>query len=155
MRIKHVPWWLLALSAPFLQMGCGDDAGPAGPSEEEEIPPDVLWVVGTVTTPQGDRVEFVNVRLYGIYGDSLNPSWELLAHDTTDGTGAFEVEYDDCHAFPRFFLDLEIGCFPIGLKEVGCGAWDLSFIWNRPGGFSAPAYCVAPELPAFPQATAR
>jgi hypothetical protein len=148
MRVSVAWRWLCPLAASCLLGGCDDPSGPAGPHGEEEIPPDIVSVTGTVSTPLGNRVEFVNVRLYGVYGDTLNPSFELLAHDTTDATGAFEVEYDDCHAYPRFFIDLEIGCFPIGLREVGCGVWVFDFIWNRPGGMAAPAYCVAPERPS-------
>lgn len=145
MRVRTAAWWLLSWAASLLMAGCTDDSSPAGPQEEEDTSPDIVLVTGTVTTPLGNRVEFVNVRLYGVYGDTLNPSFELLAHDTTDATGAFEVEYADCHAYPRFFIDLEIGCFPIGLREVGCGTWDFTFIWNRPGGLASPALCTLPE----------
>jgi hypothetical protein len=147
MRVFTSRAWLLPWVASLLLAGCGDDSGPAGPLEEEDIPPEIVFVTGTVSTPLGNRVEFVNVRLYGVYGDTLNPSFDLLAHDTTDATGAFEVEYEDCLAYPRFFIDLEIACFPIGLREVGCGAWVFDFIWDRPGGMAAPAYC-APSLPS-------
>jgi hypothetical protein len=135
-------WWcLLPLAASCVLVGCGNGSGPAGPQEEEEIPLDAVIVTGTVTTPSGDRVSLVNVRLFGVYGDSLNPSYDALAVDTTDATGAFLVEYADCHAYPRFFLDLEIGCFPIGLREVGCGAWEFDFVWNPPGELRAPPLC--------------
>jgi hypothetical protein len=109
--------------------------------EEEEIPLGTVLVSGTVTTPSGDRVSLVSVRLVGVYGDSLNPSYDVLAVDTTDATGAFLVDYSDCHAYPRFFVDLEIGCFPIGLREVGCGAWAFDFIWSPPGALQTPSTC--------------
>ena len=135
-------WWcLLPLAASCVLAGCGNGSGPAGPLEEEEISADAVIVTGTVTTPSGNRVSQVNVRLFGVYGDSLNPSYDALAVDTTDATGAFLVEYADCHAYPRFFLDLEIGCFPIGLREVGCGAWEFDFVWNPPGELLTPPLC--------------
>lgn len=150
MRVITSREWLLPWVASLLLAGCSDDFGPAGPPEEKGTSPDIVWVTGTVSTPLGNRVEFVNVRLYGVFCDSLNPSYTLLAHDTTDATGAFEVGFDDCHAYPRFFIDLEIGCFPIGLREVGCGAWVFDFFWNRPGGMASPADCVAPGSALIP-----
>ena len=136
-------WWcLLSLAATCVPAGCGNDSGPAGPLEEEEISPDAVLVTGTVTTPSGNRVSQVNVRLFGVYGDTLAPSYDALAVDTTDATGAFLVEHADCHTYPRFFLDLEIGCFPIGLREVGCGAWEFDFVWNPPGELRIPPPCL-------------
>ena len=82
MRVKPAPWWSLPWAASLLMAGCTDDSSPAGPREEEDTTPDIVLVTGTVSTPLGNRVEFVNVRLYGVYGDTLNPSFELLAHDT-------------------------------------------------------------------------
>ena len=144
MRVFRTPWWLLPVVSSCLLAGCDEEYPPTGPAEEEELPSDIVLVTGTVSTPIGNRVEFVNVRLFGVYGDSLNPSYDQLDADTTDAAGAFLVEYSDCMAYPRFFVDLEIACFPIGLREVGCGAWDFTFIWNPPGGLLTPGLCWVP-----------
>lgn len=155
MRVSPARWWLLPWMTSFLLAGCGNDLEPAGLQEEEDLPPDIVRVTGTVSTLRGDRVEFVDVRLFGVFGDSLNPNFALLAQDTTDATGAFLVEYEDCQAYPRFFVDLEIACFPIGLREVGCGAWNLAFVWNPPGASGSQTPCVThaplpdPTLPEW------
>ena len=137
MRVLSVFWLCILLVAPLAVAlaGCEDATGSAGPPLNDSDPAsnDLVEVRGTVTTPLGNRVEGVHVRLFGVSADSIAPVYDQLDEDLTDATGAFSVYHSTCRDYPRYFVDLEIACFPIGLREVGCGTFDFEFIFNWSG----------------------
>lgn len=70
--------------------------------------------------------------------------------DPVSGLREEEQADPDCHEYPPFFVDLEIACFPIGLREVGCGAWALDLVWNPMGSSEVMAPCLEPGFGAAP-----
>ncbi|MFC1662296.1 hypothetical protein ACFL3S_12735 [Gemmatimonadota bacterium] len=106
-----------------------------GPSTEEpDSLSDAVAVTGRISTPAGDRVGGVHIQLWGVKEvDPSFPTYDGLAEDVSDIAGEFSVYYPSRNDYSRYFIDLEIACFPIGLREVGCGAQHFEFVWNPPG----------------------
>ena len=137
MRVLPVLWLRFSLVASLAAVlaGCGNAPGSTGlpPDDSDPAADDLVEVLGTVSTPLGNRVEGVYVRLFGVSADSIMPAYYQLDEDLTDATGAFSVFHSTCRDYPRYFVDLEIACIPIGLREVGCGTYTFEFIFRGLG----------------------
>lgn len=137
MGISNRRWLLLSGVIALGLPGCSDTSGPDGPGSgaDEPLQKDLISITGTVTTALGDRVQNVSVELWGVSGsDPESQVYDMLDEDLTDPAGEFSVFHSPCSDHTRYFLDLEIACFPIGFREVECGTHQLDFVWARTGG---------------------
>jgi hypothetical protein len=115
-------------------MGCQDSNGPFDPPNDEfDSPADTIAITGTISTPAGGRVEGVTIQLWGVSDPGSAPTYHELSKATSDATGEFSVSHPSCTDHARYFLNLEMACIPIGLREVGCGIHHFDFVWTPPG----------------------